>query len=82
MAEVSPLRRLLNGWTAIVGRFGFVQTLVILGLFYAFIVGPGAVVAKLARQDLLDRGGLRAEGSAWREADTASPELERAKHGY
>ena len=34
-------RRLLDGWMAIAGRFGFVQTLVILALFYAVLIGPG-----------------------------------------
>ncbi len=75
-------RRLLDGWNAVVGRFGFVQTLVILALFYALMIGPAAVLASLARRDLLDRRGLGAEGSAWRNADTAAPDLERAKHTF
>ena len=73
---------MLAGWNAIVGRFGFAQTLVILSLFYTLIIGPSALVASLARRDLLDRKGLRADGSAWREADTAAPDLERAKRSF
>ncbi len=76
---VSPGRRLLSGWMAIAGRFGFVQTLVILGLFYTFLIGPVAAGAALARQDLLGKRGLRERGTAWRDADTAKPDLERAK---
>ncbi len=76
---VSPGRRLLSGWMAIAGRFGFVQTLVILGLFYIFMIGPVAAGATLARQDLLGKRGLRVGGTAWRDADTAKPDLERAK---
>lgn len=79
---MSLLRRLLAGWNAIVGRFGFAQTLVILGLFYALIIGPAAVVASAARRDLLDRRSLRADGSAWRDAESAEPDLERAKHTF
>lgn len=82
MSEVSMGRRLLAGWNAIVGRFGFSQTLVILALFYTLIIGPAAVVASVLRRDLLDRRGLGADGSAWHAADTAQPDLERAKHTF
>ncbi len=79
VTRVSPGRRLLNGWMAITGRFGFVQTLVILGLFYTFVIGPVAAGVALARQDLLGKRGLREGETAWRDADTAKPDLERAK---
>jgi len=72
-------RRLTGGWMAIVARFGFAQTLVILSLFYALLLGPVALALGLARRDLLERRGLRAGGSAWRDADTAAPDLERAR---
>ena len=72
-------RRLFQGWMAIVARFGFCQTLVILALFYAVLIGPVALVLALARRDYLDKRGARAAGSAWREADSAKPDLERAK---
>ena len=72
-------RRLLDGWNAVVGRFGFVQTLVILALFYAVLIGPVALMAWLARRDLLDKRGLGKRGSAWQDADSAAPDLERAK---
>jgi hypothetical protein len=82
MSSPSIGRRLLAGWNAIVARFGFAQTLVILAGFYAFVIGPGALVVSLARRDLLDRRRLRAGDSAWRSADSAAPDLERAKHEY
>ena len=72
-------RRLLDGWNAVVGRFGFVQTLVILALFYAVLIGPVALMASLARRDLLDKRGLGSRASAWQNADSAAPDLERAK---
>ena len=72
-------RRLLDGWNAVVGRFGFVQTLVILALFYAVLIGPAALMATLARRDLLSKRGLGSRASAWRDADSAAPDLERAK---
>ena len=72
-------RRFGAGWMAITARFGFAQTLVILTLFYLILIGPVALVMGLARRDLLERHGLRAAGSAWRDADSAPPELERAR---
>ena len=79
MEPRSLWRRLLEGWNAVVGRFGFVQTLVILALFYAVLIGPAALIAWLARRDLLDKRGLGSSGSAWQDADSAAPDLERAK---
>jgi len=80
MAEKSPFwRRFLTGWMAIAGRFGFVQTLVVLALFYVFLIGPTWMVTAIARRDFLAKRGLGSSGSAWLEADTAEPDLERAK---
>ena len=39
---MSFFRKLLAGWTHIAGRFGAVQTLVMLGLFYVVLLGPVA----------------------------------------
>jgi hypothetical protein len=72
-------RRFTGGWMAIVARFGFAQTLVILAMFYALLLGPVALILGLARRDLLERRGLRTGGSAWRDADSAAPDLERAR---
>jgi hypothetical protein len=64
---------------AIAGRFGYVQTLVILALVYGLLVGPVGLVMAAARRDLLNKRHLRDPGSAWQEADSAAPDLERAK---
>jgi len=72
-------RRLLAGWMAITARFGFTQTLVILALFYSLLLGPVALALGIARRDLLGRRGLHAGGSAWHDADSAAPDLERAR---
>ncbi len=75
-------RRLYEGWLVIAGRFAHVQTLVILSFFYAFMIGPAAVGIVLGRGDLLAKRGLREGGSAWREAETTRPELERARQQF
>ena len=79
MEPVPLYRRLLNGWMAIVARFGFVQTLVILSISYALLIGPVALIGVLTRRDFLDKRTLRTSGTAWLEAETASADLERAK---
>ena len=80
MVERLPARRRLNdGWHSVVGRFGSVQTLVVLTLFYVVLIGPVTVVTTVFRRDLLGKRGLRREGTAWGDADTAEPDLERAK---
>ena len=74
MEPVPVHRRLLNGWMAIVARFGFVQTLVILSIFYALLIGPVALVGVLARRDLLDKRTLReAAAPPGLKADSARP---------
>jgi hypothetical protein len=72
-------KRLFDGWMRITARFGFVQTLVVLTLFYVFLLGPVATAFKISRSDLLAKRGLRSGPTAWCEADSAKPDLERAK---
>lgn len=72
-------RRLLDGWMAIAGRFGFCQTMMILVLTYSLVIGPIGLVISLTRGDLLKKRGLKSGGSAWVESDSAKPDLERAK---
>ena len=83
MSVRRPLwRRLLDGWMLIAARFGEAQTLVLLGLIYGLLIGPFATGAALARRDFLAKRGLGDPGSAWCEADTTEPDLERAKHPF
>src|SRR4030095_9120857 len=45
MTEPTPLwRRLLAGWMAIAEHFGSVQTLVLLGVIYVFVIGPVSLI--------------------------------------
>lgn len=76
----STLGRLRDGWMAIVVRFGEIQTLVILALFYTLLIGPLSLAAAAGRRDLLQKRTLDAKTpSAWDEADTAGVDLERAR---
>ena len=72
-------RRLLDGWMAIAGRFGAVQTLVLLGFLYVLLLGPVSIVQAVARRDQLDKRAVWQAGSAWQGADSGGADLERAK---
>ncbi len=72
-------RRLLNGWMTIAGRFGSVQTLMILVMLYVLVIGPVGLVLAIGRSDPLAKRGLKTDQSVWLDADTAKPDLERAK---
>jgi hypothetical protein len=79
-SEQTPLwRRLLEGWMAIAGRFGGVQTLLLLVLVYLTLIGPVAIVQALGRRDQLDKRELWKDGSAWHESESGGTDLERAK---
>ena len=81
--KAKPLhRRLYDGWMVIAARFAFVQTLVILAIFYGLLIGPWGAGAALLRRDLLDKRRLREPGSAWHEADNLKSDLERAQHQF
>lgn len=79
MDRLPARRRLIEGWRSVAGRFGGVQTLVVLALFYVVLIGPVTLVTAVFRRDLLGKRGMWREGTAWGEADTAAPDLERAK---
>ena len=72
-------KRLLEGWTAVAGRFGAVQTLVVLGLFYALLIGPLALASRLTRSDHLRKRPLGKGETGWCAADSSPPDLERAR---
>lgn len=81
MSERKPAwRRLYEGWLEVAFRFGEVQTVIVVTLVYALVIGPMATAAGVARRDFLDKRQLRRDGSAWREADSVkAPDLDRAK---
>ena len=82
MDQIPFWRKLYLGWMAIVGRFGHVQTLVILAFFYAVLVGPIALVMAVFRSDPLGKRGSDKKDTketAWCKSDSAEPSLERAK---
>jgi hypothetical protein len=72
-------RRLYQGWMAIAARFGGIQTAVLLVFFYVFLVGPVAAISRLSGRDYLEKSPLDPAHSAWHDAETSPPDLERAK---
>lgn len=76
-ARKSFWRRLYEGWLVIAGHFGEAQTLSILGIVYVFLIGPVSLF--LRPSDPLHKRALPAGESGWSPADTAAPDLERAR---
>ena len=50
--------RLYQGWMAIAGRFGGIQTVVLLAFFYFFLMGPISAFSRLSGADYLDKRQL------------------------
>ncbi len=76
-------RRLYLGWLEVAARFGEAQTLVILFVVYAAVIGPMAILSALARRDFLTKRGLGEAGSAWADADTVTaPDRDRARRMF
>jgi hypothetical protein len=48
-------------------------------LTYVLLIGPVGLTLAICRRDPLAKRGLKAAESAWLDADTAKPDLERAK---
>ena len=72
-------RTLLNGWMVIAARFGSVQTLLILVLFYLVLIGPASIIQAIGRRDQLDKRALWKKETAWQESESGGNDLERAK---
>ncbi len=72
-------RKLYEGWLAIAGHFGEVQTLVVIGISYVLVIGPMSLF--MSRKDMLQKRRL-APGTAWTDADSAVPDLDRAKRMF
>ena len=70
-------RRFYEAWLAIAGHFGEVQTTVILFFSYVLAIGPAALV--MGRKDPLNKKALGGGTTAWTDADSTLPDLERAK---
>ena len=72
-------RTLLNGWMVIAARFGGVQTLLILVLFYLVLIGPISIIQAVGRRDQLDKRALWKKETAWQDSESGGNDLERAK---
>jgi len=53
--------------------------LMILVMMYVLVIGPVGLALAIGRSDPLAKRGLKAAQSVWLDADTAKPDLERAK---
>jgi hypothetical protein len=63
----------------IAARFGSVQTLLILVLFYLILIGPVSLIQAIGRSDQLDKRTLWKKETAWQDSESGGNDLERAK---
>jgi hypothetical protein len=64
---------------AVAGRFGSVQTTLLLVIFYLILIGPVSIFQALGRRDQLDKHSLGKGETAWRASESSGTDLERAK---
>jgi hypothetical protein len=74
-------KTLLGYWLRFAGMLGKANAIVLLTIVYFLIIGPGALVLKLLRRDLLDRRA-EARESYWYDKDPVDAGLEQSKHQF
>jgi hypothetical protein len=78
-AALAPVHR---GWMAFAHVLGWVNTRVILGLFFFCILSPVSIVMKLTRRDLLLRRFHRGHATYWRQRDAMKAAKDSYEHLY
>jgi hypothetical protein len=72
---------LYKGWMAFARALAFVNTRVILTLFFLIVIGPIAVILKLAGKDFLQRE-IDSSPSFWKPRERAEHTLENAARQF
>ncbi len=74
-------RSLYKGWMLFARGLAFVNTRVILTIFFVFIIGPIALILKLAGKDFLQRK-IDSSPSFWKPRERAEHTLENATRQF
>jgi len=72
-------RRTYAGWMRFARFLGYVNTVVVLTLFYFLVVGPVALFLKLLGKDLLNRKAEPRE-SYWEDKEAVEHSIESTQH--
>ncbi len=73
--------RIYKGWMAFARALAFVNTRILLTLFFIIVIGPIALVLKVFRNDFLDRK-FRSSGTYWKTRDPQEHTLEHAMRQF
>jgi hypothetical protein len=74
-------KRLANTWLRFARVLGKANAYFLLTVVYLLVLGPGAIVLKLLRKDLLDRR-FEDRTSYWQDKATVSQDIEQSKHQF
>ncbi len=69
--------RLYGWWMAFARALAFVNTRILLTLFFVIVIGPIALVLKLFRKDFLERR-VGSSASYWKKREPSENSLEQA----
>ena len=73
--------RIYKGWMAFAKVLAFVNTRILLTLFFVVVIGPIAVFLKLIGKDFLERK-IGTQGSYWKLRESAEHSLENAMRQF
>jgi hypothetical protein len=79
--ERTMWKALSEYWLRFARMLGKANALVLLTVVYFLIIGPGAILLKLFRKDLLDRR-MEERTSYWHDKDPVDQDVDRSKHQF
>ena len=74
-------KALSEHWLRFARMLGKANALVLLTVVYILIIGPGAMLLKLFRKDLLDRR-MKERASYWYDKAPVDQDVDRSKHQF
>jgi hypothetical protein len=72
---------LVRKWLSFAKVLGKANALILLTIVYFIAIGPGALILKLLRKDLLDRR-MDDRSSYWNDKDLVVQDIEHGKHQF
>lgn len=77
---MSLLKAIWEGWKRLAHRIGVFNTKLLLFLFYYLLLGPISLMVRTVQRDPLEK--RIQDGSLYRESDSATFDLERARRQF
>ncbi len=74
------LRPIYIGWMSLAYLMAWINTRILLGLFFYLVITPAGLVLKLIGKDLLDQKSNRSTPSYWIKSERIDRDLEHYRH--